>query len=76
MLLSFCFPQSIPALSNREIKGKEWVSLKNRGIERREGNMKRGMKDDVGMVRGRHVMTSDVINQLDRVLQESGSSSH
>lgn len=34
------------------------------------------MKDGVGMVRGGHVMTSDVINQLDRVLQESGSSSH
>lgn len=34
------------------------------------------MKDDVGPVRGGLVMTSDVVNQLDRVLQESGSSSH
>lgn len=33
------------------------------------------MKDDVGTVRGGHVMTSDVVNQLDGVLQESGSSS-
>lgn len=40
--------------------------------------MKRGMKDGVGTVRGGggYVMTSDVINQLDGVLQESGSSSH
>lgn len=32
------------------------------------------MKDDVGTVREGHVMTSDVVNQLDGVLQESGSS--
>lgn len=45
-------------------------------MERGESNIKRGMKDGVGTVRGGHVMTSDVVNQLDGVLQESGSSSH
>lgn len=80
--LSFSFLQSIPTLSKGEMKGEEWVSLKNKGIEPFEkwreykSNMKRGMKDGVGTVRGGHVMTSDVVNQLDGVLQESGSSSH
>ncbi len=61
---------------------EERVSLKNKGIEPFEkwreykSNMKSGMKDGVGTVRGGHVMTSDVVNQLDGVLQESGSSSH
>lgn len=41
-----------------------------------ENNMERGMKDGAGTVRVGYVMTSDVINQLDGVLQESGSSSH
>ncbi len=45
--------------------------------ERRgECDKKRGMKNGVGTVRGGHVMTSDVVNQLDGVLQERGFSSH
>lgn len=64
------------------MKGDEWVSLKNKGVEPFEkwreykSNTERGMKDSVGTVREGHVMTSDVVNQLDGVLQESGSSSH
>lgn len=49
------------------------MSLKNKGIEQHE-------ERDEGWgwhgERGGYVMTSDVINQLDGVLQESGSSSH
>lgn len=50
----------------------------NGSIQRTKGwsNMSRGMKDGVGTVKGGYVMTSDVINQLDRVSQKSGFSSH
>lgn len=37
--------------------------------------MREQMKDDVGTMRGGHVMTSNVVNQLDGVLQETDSSS-
>ena len=44
--------------------------------QRPESNLKPGMKNDAGTERVGHVMTSDVVNQLDRVLQERCSSSH
>lgn len=31
--LSFSFLQSIPTLSKGEMKGEEWVSSKNKGVE-------------------------------------------
>lgn len=50
------------------------MSLKNKGIEQHEERDEGwGWHGERG---GGYVMTSDVINQLDGVLQESGSSSH
>lgn len=56
-------------------EGGETGELKEQR-DRAVWDTERGMKDGVGTASGGHVMTSDVVNQLDGVLQESGSSSH